>query len=184
MRRIAFLLAVVLFVTSLTAYAQNDGTSKDADGTKEELIAYLLSDKGFSDDERITRGRFLEAVITLMGRDALVNENGPYSDVEKDTYLSYCTFLASELNIIAKNPEFYPDAEIKYIDALTIMLRALGYGAIAESMGGYPNGNRTLANNLGLTRKTAETECLDKKTAYTLLFNMMDIEHLITHILN
>lgn len=176
MKRIAFLLAIILLVTSGSVFAQYDNTLKETDNINEQLISYLLSDKDFSEDEKITRGRFLEAVVTLMGKGAIINTNGPFSDVEEDTYLSYCTYFASELKIIAKNPTFNPDEEIKLVDALTIMVRALGYASIADNMGGYPSGNRALANSLGLMRDVTESESLSLKTAYTLLFNMMDCE--------
>lgn len=179
MKRIAFLLAIIFLVTSAGVFAQYETPLKEIDGLKGELISYLLSDKRFSDDEQITRGRFLEAVVTLISKNTVLNINGPYSDVEADTFLSYCTYAALQLNIIAENPTFNPDEEIKFIDALTIMVRALGYGSIAESMGGYPNGNRKLANNLGLTSKIIETETLNAQTAYTLLFNMMDCNFML-----
>ncbi len=174
MKKIAFLFAMIFLAASVNVFAtENNAPSETAD-INEQLISYLLSDKDFAEDEKITRGRFLEAVVTLISNNVVPNENGPFSDVEADTYLSYCTYFASDIGIISKSTAFNPDEEIEFVDAITMVVRAVGYAQIAENMGGYPYGHRKLAYDIGLTHDVKETQKLNVKNAYALLFNMMN----------
>ena len=123
----------------------------------------LLSDLGiingtdggkFSPDSDFTRIQFILTALRMMNFDAdsFSGNSVRFYDLPSDyTYL--CEVEAAvNLGIITgfSDKTLKPDAPISYTDALTIMLKVMGYTEEAYGRGGYPNGFLQIAKNLKL----------------------------------
>ena len=142
------------------------GTEKeelfDVIGTKFENDVKLLKtlgvlsgfeDKSYRPDENISRAAFAAAAVKLSGNAEAAAAHGGYTyfhDVPKDEwYTPYINFL-TESNIISQDENFCPNDDITYAEAVTIVVKILGYGALADTKGGYPNGYLSVAADLKL----------------------------------
>ena len=65
--------------------------------------------------------------------------------------------------------KFEPYEYIKNIDAITVLVRALGYADIAELEGGYPNGYLKMARHAGLSVGSADYEAALRRSGMALL---------------
>ena len=74
-----------------------------------------------------------------------------FADVpEDDPYLNFVK-LAVNMNIMtAENGYFMPDDDIEYSHLLKVIVCVLGYGELAESLGGYPSGYSRRLKTLAL----------------------------------
>ena len=96
------------------------------------------------DDKIITRAEFVKMATTLLYPDVENLEFGetPFIDFSKENEFSHYISVAYGQGLISGTggAYFYPDAPIKYIDAVKIMTDALGYGAVVNLDDGYANG--------------------------------------------
>lgn len=134
----------------------------DVAGTKYENDVKLLKtlgvlsgfeDKSYRPDEHISRAAFAAAAVKLTGNADVAAAHGGYTyfgDVKKDEwYTPYINFLTESL-IISQDENFYPNDDITYAQAVTIIVKILGYGALADTKGGFPNGYLSVASELKL----------------------------------
>lgn len=72
---------------------------------------------------------------------------------------------------------FNPDDNIAYIDALTILIKAMGENSLAEIYGGYPSGYRRRAVELGITSgNKSESDEITKAEAAKLIFDALNTD--------
>ena len=101
-----------------------------------------------------------------------VAASSPYSNA-----ISYLTQIGL-INGITET-EFKPNEYIKYIDAVTILVRMLGYTEIAELRGGYPLYYIQLADDLGFYDSAiAADDVLRRGSMAELVFNALQAEYL------
>lgn len=68
------------------------------------------------------------------------------------------------------------DADITYTQAVTILVRALGYGSMAEKAGGYPDGYTRIAGELDLLKGVSSQDEIKKSDLVRLICNACDTE--------
>ncbi len=101
-----------------------------------------------------------------------VTAQSPYSNA-----ISYLTQIGV-INGITET-EFKPNEYIKYIDAVTILVRMLGYTEIAELRGGYPLYYIQMADDLGFYDSDIDTDdVLRRGSMADLVFNALQSEYL------
>ena len=73
---------------------------------------------------------------------------------------------------------FDPEAHLSYEEAVTLVVRALGYEALAESNGGYPAGHLTVANQKGLLQGITGNLSMKASRALVaqLTFNALEVK--------
>jgi len=122
-------------------------------------------------------------------------ENDPYAafrNISKRTFLNYvCNIIGDYAYGESNEPEavalaeqmglIHPNQEdlskfIIYDEALTILVRLLGYGFHAEQAGGYPVGYRSIAHKLGLTEGVVSTpeDRLLQSDVVNMLYNAIN----------
>ncbi|WP_248480937.1 S-layer homology domain-containing protein [Tepidibacter aestuarii] len=137
----------------------------DVKGTDYETAVERLSglnvlngyeDGTFKPEKTITRAEFAAVVVRSLGLDdsakASMGATG-FGDVPANHWASGYINIASGLKVINGKAEgvFDPEAPVKYEEAVTMIVRALGYEPAAKAKGGYPNGYLVVAGQEDIT---------------------------------
>lgn len=130
-------------------------------------------------DRNVTRAEFCAFVARMMGV-----ENFPYSegfkDVTRDAWYAQDVSAMVAYGIIDGNQdgEFRPDDNISYIDAMKILVCALGYRVQAEAAGGYPQGYQSVGTKLKINNGVSvePTAYLTRGAVILMLYNALDAE--------
>lgn len=112
----------------------------------------------FRPDDTIIRSEVTKMAICAMGlSDAAEASKGTskFPDVSKSHWANGYINLATDMGIIIGDDrgKFRPNDTITYAEAMTIMVRALGYEPKAQEKGGFPSGYVLTATENGLTNK-------------------------------
>lgn len=181
---ICLLLAVMLVVSTMgmTVFAKNEPVSADyAVDTLCDLGFLIGDDAGnLQLDKPVTRAEFATILLRVLG---LSEVNAPvtmqtFNDVPQTHWAAGIVSHCANLGIINGygNGMFGPDDYVEYQDAITMMVRTLGYEPAVGSAG-YPTGYLTKAGELGLTNGVngyTGTPILRKDIAH-LIFNSLDV---------
>lgn len=138
-------------------------------------------DGSFRPEELLTRAQFTKMAITLMGdideQLALAAGTTIFPDVKSSHWaVSYINYAAKkERGIINGYPSgyFLPDEPIRYSEAVTILMRLLGYNDASVGLV-WPDGYLNAAAACGLTKDIAAGESISRGTAALLFRNMLD----------
>lgn len=172
------LLSMILLQT--VAFASDKAA--DLERRIDRLVAFgILSETEVVNQSPITRGEMADLAVKASNNVAGVGKGETYVDVPADH--PYCASIetANTLGIVGVNDEaiFNPDAQVTLIDALVMVVNAMGYSDIALSSGGYPTGYLSVSSSQKLL-KGVTNQYLTKEDAVRLVSNMMDadsIEH-------
>lgn len=117
----------------------------------------------FMPDAELTRAQFCKLAITIMGREDDVADYSSrtiFPDVTSSHWARGYVNLAANITVGGENGgrlitgkgdgTFAPDAAISYSEAVTLLLRVLGYTKEANS--NWPRGAMTTADKIGLTQ--------------------------------
>lgn len=180
------LTAVILILTLLsTLLVFSAGASQNIYMSDAELIYALgISDTKPTENALrgvVTRGEFAAMMVKVCGA---VSATMPAAQIFPDVtseHIYYSDISAAyALGLVNGNGEgeFKPDDPIIYDQAMTMLVKALGYGLIAERDGGYPFGFLTLGGSLGLDKgaNCLSGEILRYGTACRLIANAIDAE--------
>jgi len=152
----AFLTFVMTIVSVGIVMAEDTAQSIYAEDIK------ILKSLGFmkrisAEDENagVTKGVFAAAIMDLIGAKAGTAETvSPFADVNSSTlyYREIC--LAAQYGVAHGDemPNFEPESNITYTDAVVMLVNALGYHDYAKYNGGYPNGYLKIASEIGLNK--------------------------------
>ena len=174
---LVFILSVS--VVTMTSFAEN--TSKISDI---ELLNELGIVKGYEDGElhpeyNITRMEYAALIIRCLGYDGdYPSIDNVFTDVPKDSWGAAAVQFAYDLGIINGYGDgtFGPDDNIKEIDAIKIIVSAIGRRLEAEAGGGYPTGYLSVAQKYGIMDKlTGANENATRGYVASLLANALDI---------
>lgn len=152
-----------MFAMSTVAMAAT--TMSDVKGTKYEDAVDLLIDlkivNGYDDGtykpgNSVKRGEMAKFLILSLGKDGEAKQlegDTVFSDVTKKHWASGYINLASNLNLIKGYPDgtFRPEETVSYVEASTMLLRALNYGSTLDSLS-WPTGYMEKANDAGLLK--------------------------------
>lgn len=138
---------------------------------------------------------------TELANDRELGEYGVFRNISKSGFLNYicnifgdfgytddysdeAVLLAEQMGIIHTGQKDL-NKPLYYDEAMTMLVRALGYGEMAEENGGFPVGYTTIAARIGLTdgivAKPGETmKDFDAITALYNLINTNSADYIIT----
>jgi hypothetical protein len=158
---IASVLTTAIVASSSAAFA---AVPDDVIGTRFEEPMQILSALGimqgdesgkFRPDDTIIRSEVTKMVVYSMGLEDVAqasNHDTKFPDVAGDHWAKgYINVAASQGLIIGdESGNFHPNEKITYAEAMTMLVRALGYEQAAQSKGGYPQGYIVVGSNNGL----------------------------------
>ena len=195
MRNLKKLLAVItvvaLMATLFVIPASAAGLSDIADTQYESAISRLNAlgiitgreDGKFYPDDTITRAEFAAVVIRSLGYgDAAAAAQGQtkYTDVTAGFWATGYINLATSLGIIKGRPDgtFAPNDKVLYEEAVTMVVRSLGYEPAAVANGGYPTGYLVVAAQEGVTDDAAGVAGMQASRALVakMVDNALEVE--------
>ena len=151
---ISFMMAVLVMFSMVVipAYAETGNTSAI------EILSEIGIVKGYEDGKlhpeyNITRMEYAALIIRCLGYDGeYPSVDTAFVDVPKDSWGAAAVQFAYDLGIINGYGDgtFGPDDNILEVDAVKIIVSALGRGLEAEASGGYPTGYLSIAQKLKL----------------------------------
>ncbi len=164
MEKLRKTLALVMVFTMMVSTVAFAAVPDDVKGTDYEEAASVLGvlsimngdDGGFRPNDTITRAEFAAVVARALDLEDAAKVSGgstEYTDVPATHWAAGYINLASDMGIINGygNGNFGPEDTVKYEQALTMIVRALGYEPAAKQKGGYPVGYLFIASNEGIT---------------------------------
>ncbi len=138
----------------------------------------------FRPNDVITRAEVTKVAVALKGLSdyAHTQTDTKFPDVKKGHWATgyINTGVDQELVKGDGNGNFRPDDNITYNEAVTIIVRALGYEPHAQSKGGYPGGYISAGNSTGLTNGVAvamarSSAPITRGQVARLAYNALDI---------
>ena len=180
----AFICALIMIINvNARAVFYDVDTTSDVGNAISQLsslgIINGFTDGSFHPDETLTRAQFAKIAVCMLGEQenaASRSANMVFSDVPKESWASgYINYIA-EREIINGYPDgtFGANDTINYAQALTILIRLLGYGG--EDVGyRWPDGYVSKANALGITKNMSfdKYESLTRGNAAYLVYNTL-----------
>jgi len=184
---VALSVAASMFASVSFASIPSDtiGTDIETEATVLGALEIMVGDAGtgtFRPDDPIKRSEVTRVGVALMGlSDVAHSSKDPsiYPDVANDHWAKGYINVASGANLVVGDDtgEFRPDDQIKYSEAVTIIVKALGYEPKASASGGYPSGYMTTASSIGLTKGVpgSASELIERGDVAKLAYNALTI---------
>jgi len=129
-----------------------------------EAIAYVSEagimvgdDKGnFNPDKLVTRAEMAAIICRMLSETENLPKSSDFSDVPISYWANAYISKAAEFGIVNGYGEgkFGPSDGVTYEQGVTMIVRALGGEELASSIGGYPNGFLTVAEQHGFLENT------------------------------
>lgn len=130
----------------------------------------------------ITRAEFAAIVCRIKGLENAANSakgTTQFTDVAADSWASGYINMASQQGIIngVGGGLFLPDENVKFEEAVKMVVAALGYTPRANTMGSYPTGYLAVASQIGVTNGVsgAAGEIANRGTVARLAYNALDV---------
>lgn len=188
LNKVLAMLVVFMMVLSTVAFASSftDVADTSSYSTAIEVGVDLSLIKGYEDgtfkpEGEITRAEFAAIIVRLLGQEAQAagaKAATQFIDVPADHWAAGYVNIATEAKVINGygDGNFGPEDLVEYQDAITMMVRALGYEPAIGSAG-YPTGYLTKAGELGLTSKVNGTNgvAANRATVAQIAFNALDV---------
>lgn len=156
------LLITITFSTGIPSLA-SPSLSDIANTEFQEPVTNLVNlgiisgnpDGTFKPYDNITRSAFAKIITIMLGGKNVADSlkgNTQFADVSKTHWATGFINYASEHGLIkGSNGDFRPEDPISYAEAITILLRALGYEPSLGENKKWPDSYLTKSNELGLT---------------------------------
>ena len=132
-------------------------------------------------DDKLMRSEYTALILRMMGYEDIVQDyagNSSFKDVSSEHWARGYIQLATDLNLIngVGAELFEPDREVNFNEAIKIMVCALGYGPLADRLGGFPGGYIKQAAKLDLLKDiSGNTEFL-REDACSLIVNSLTVD--------
>ena len=194
-KHLALVLALVMVLGSFSFVSAAPDFPDVKDTTFEEAVGSLeLLDilKGYPDGtfkpaNTITRAEFAAVAVRVSGLEqAAMSAKGlptGFSDVPAWHWASGYVGTAGKLGIVngIGGGLFAPESPVKYEEAITMLVRALGYEPAAQAKGGYPFGYLIVANEIDLLDGALGTQGTWATRGFVaqITFNALEIEMMI-----
>ena len=157
-KRITSIVLVLMLCIQSTAFASFNDIDSSADYAKAvEILNTLniLSGKGdgiFDPDGYVTRAEMAKISTVIADLDVQDSDSSLFSDMEEGDWANGYVNTVALKGIITGYPDgtFQPERNLTYAEAITIVLRLLGYGT-KELGNNYPKAYLQKAKDLSLT---------------------------------
>lgn len=185
-----FLAILIAFVLVLGTMPMPLAYASDIEGHREQTVIEMMSalslvqgdgDGNFRPDDVLTRAEYTTLILRLLKLEDLVGNysgNIPFTDVPESHWAYSYICAAYELGIINGMSEttFGVEEKVKKIDAIKILLCALGYRLPSEKLGGYPGGYMAMGTRLKLYKNLGTDTYITRAEACRLLYNSFSVE--------
>jgi len=184
---LAISMVLSMFVTSLAATRTfDDVVDTDYAGSVEALVELGvidgLPDGTFGPQKEVTRAQLAKMLVICLGLgDSAESLAGKtvFTDVTDSHWASGYINAAVQSKVIAGYPDgtFKPEKNVSYAEAVTMVIRALGYGNVVEKEGTWPTSYMLKAIELKLlddmVNSPKSSEAATRGNTAILLWNML-----------
>lgn len=149
---ISMLLSVVMLITGISIVVYADSAPKDSDSLL--LALNIINDKvaeKAAAGENLTRADAAYYALQVTGHSHIISSKTKFADVTANTSYADAINYCVDLGMVAAGEYYRPDDEVTMAEFLKMIEAGLGYSQVAEILGGFPDGNMTLASRLKLT---------------------------------
>lgn len=136
----------------------------------------------FRPDDAILRSEMAKVAVYSIGLEDIVkSSNGTtkFPDVPSDHWATGAINVADQQGLVIGDSEgtFRPDDNVTFEEAVTIIVRALGYEPAAQDKGGYPSGYMSIASQKQLLKGIDAVSAQPAKRGdiAQLVFNAMTV---------
>lgn len=181
-RILSFLLAVCLAAGLCLGGAGAADSQRQSDVAAALAALDIMTGDSTGDlnlSRTLTRAEFAKMAVmaTADGRSAgATTVVSPYYDVPASHWAASYVAAARDLGLVKGYLDglFHPDAPIRLEEAVTVLLRMLGY-ADGDIVGAYPAGQLSLYTSLGLDKDMTarQGQSLTRQDAQTLFYNLL-----------
>lgn len=173
---VAVLGAVMILAGMNTVFAESihtvaEITARDAAATEAEaLLGALLGQPAHVN----TRAEFTAAAAGLMQLTGYTPEQPGFKDVPLTHDYAEYIYAAAGAGVISPGEVFRPDDPISAHEAITIVVKMIGYGDYAKRAGGYPAGYIKAAEYAQILSRINVSEEFSEDDAKILLLNALN----------
>jgi len=180
-----------IMTLSMAATVAFAAVPSDVADTKYEEAAEVLgvlevmvgdTEGTFRPNDPIIRAEVAKVGVAISGLSSVAEVTSgstKYPDVPQGYWATGFINVATDQKMVIGDTEgtFRPDAQITYAEAVTILVRALGYEPQAQAKGGYPTGYLVTASDIGLTKGVSGTQnkAISRGDVAQLAFNALTI---------
>lgn len=181
MKKLLSLLLTICVVLSCSVVSVSAETT-DKDYSILKLLNIMVGDANgdMRWDDNVTRAEFTKVAMTISNFRKSIpasQKTSPFADVPYKHWASSFIRVGVDNGIVNGYPDstFRPDNDVVYEEALTILLKILGYSD-SDFGGSYPYGQYSLANNIDLTEDVDANlgDVLTRKQVADLLINALE----------
>ena len=178
---LALTLSTVALGATYTDVAEDSAYSVAAESLSKLGIVTGYEDGTYGPDKAVTRAEMAALIARIQGynESAKNNANTAFADVPYEFWASGYVAQASNQGIVNGYGDgtFGPDDAVKYEQAVTMIMRTLGYEPFAQTNGGYPTGYLAAAQRYGVTKNVSNAVSgtdANRGTIAQLLYNAID----------
>lgn len=153
LRVVSILLIIALFILPVHASPETDLQDTCAKSLVGLKIMQGYEDGSLRLQNKIKRSEFVTLIVKMMGYDQDTDMNNVtvnFKDIKKSHWAFKYVRSSVKYKLIVGSPDnkFSPDSNITYAEALTVLIRSLGYESTLE--GSWPDNVINKATQLGL----------------------------------
>lgn len=179
---IAFILAITLTISPTKAYSVFPDVPDNASYVKEVNFLYEMgifagdNNGNFNPNQTMTRAEAATVMVKLFVTDGLTTPaQASFTDVPVSHWAFTWVETAVKYGIFSGygNGLFGGNDELTYAQAVTLLVKGLGYQDMAEELGGFPYGYIEMGNQLGITQNTVNmgNNPVPRSTVAVLIYN-------------
>lgn len=166
LRILACITALAIAISFPNVYAAESSAQEETEKPSISMLCDLGVFQGYEDgslrpEGSITRMEYAALVMRLVGLSGVSSyEEGLFSDVHKEMWGADDIAAAQKLGYVQgyDNGCFGPDDNITEVDAVKMIVSALGRSIVAEKEGGYPQGYLSVASKLKILRGSVSAD--------------------------
>ena len=131
----------------------------------------------------ITRAEMAKVLCKVLGLPKMDNGKSAFSDMTSAHWAYGYIEAAYASGLIDGNEDgtFAPDNDVKFSEAVKMIVTALGYKPMAEQRGGFPHGYAQIASQNGITKDidhALDVSC-KRNIVFKMLHNALDVPRMI-----
>ena len=131
----------------------------------------------------ITRAEMAKVLCKALGLPKMDNGKSAFSDMTSAHWAYGYIETAYASGLIDGNEDgtFAPDNDVKFSEAVKMIVTALGYKPLAEQRGGFPHGYAQIASQNGITKDidhALDVSC-NRNIVFKMLYNALDVPCMI-----
>jgi len=178
---LALTLSTVALGATYTDVAEDSAYSVAVESLSKLGIVTGYEDGSYGPEKSVTRAEMAALIARIQGygETAKTQANTSFTDVPSSHWASGYVAYASNQQIVNGYGDgtFGPDDTVKYEQAVTMVMRTLGYEYFATTNGGYPTGYLAAAQRYGCTNGVSNAVVgadANRGTIAQLLYNAID----------